>query len=106
MVNNGLYHVRVDDVSLAMRCHLTIATGQNNLAMKRTVIPIGREIITEPVADGTQIPEPLLDWVEAGIRCSDLCLLVALMRRGRCRCGSDCAMLAAGWWRSECGGEV
>jgi NAD-reducing hydrogenase large subunit len=54
--------------------NLIIATGQNNLAMNRTVAQIAREFITEPVAEGAEIPEPLLNRVEAGIRCFDPCL--------------------------------
>jgi len=54
--------------------NLIIATGQNNLAMNRTVAQIARAFITEPVAEGAEIPEPLLNRVEAGIRCFDPCL--------------------------------
>jgi NAD-reducing hydrogenase large subunit len=42
--------------------------------MNRTVAQIAREFITEPVAEGAEIPEPLLNRVEAGIRCFDPCL--------------------------------
>jgi len=70
-----LFHnYRVDDDGLITRVNLIIATGQNNLAMNRTVAQIAREFITEPVADGAEIPEPLLNRVEAGIRCFDPCL--------------------------------
>ena len=68
------HHYCVDDDGLITRVNLIIATGQNNLAMNRTVAQIAREFITEPVADGAEIPEPLLNRVEAGIRCFDPCL--------------------------------
>ncbi|MFM7733509.1 MAG: Ni/Fe hydrogenase subunit alpha, partial [Cyanobium sp.] len=68
------HHYRVNDDGLITRVNLIIATGQNNLAMNRTVAQIAREFITEPVAEGAEIPEPLLNRVEAGIRCFDPCL--------------------------------
>ncbi|MFO7630802.1 MAG: Ni/Fe hydrogenase subunit alpha, partial [Prochlorococcaceae cyanobacterium] len=55
------HHYRVDDDGLITRVNLIIATGQNNLAMNRTVAQIAREFITEPVAEGAEIPEPLLN---------------------------------------------
>jgi len=68
------HHYRVDDNGLITRVNLIIATGQNNLAMNRTVLQIAREFIPTPVADDAEIPEPLLNRVEAGIRCFDPCL--------------------------------
>ena len=68
------HHYKVDDEGLIRRVNLIIATGQNNLAMNRTVAQIAREYITDPVAEGASIPEPLLNRVEAGIRCYDPCL--------------------------------
>lgn len=68
------HHYRVNDEGLITRMNLIIATGQNNLAMNRTVAQIAREFIPEPVAEGAEIPEPLLNRVEAGIRCFDPCL--------------------------------
>jgi NAD-reducing hydrogenase large subunit len=68
------HHYRVNDEGLITRVNLIIATGQNNLAMNRTVAQIAREFITEPVVEGAEIPEPLLNRVEAGIRCFDPCL--------------------------------
>jgi NAD-reducing hydrogenase large subunit len=49
--------------------NLLIATGQNNLAMNRAVAQIARHYITGP-----EIPEALLNRVEAGIRAFDPCL--------------------------------
>ncbi|MEB3322579.1 MAG: Ni/Fe hydrogenase subunit alpha [Synechococcaceae cyanobacterium] len=68
------HHYRVDDDGLIEKVNLIIATGQNNLAMNRTVAQIAREYIPGPVAAGAEIPEPLLNRVEAGIRCFDPCL--------------------------------
>ena len=68
------HHYRVDDQGLITRVNLIIATGQNNLAMNRTVLQIAREFIPDPVPAGTDIPEALLNRVEAGIRCFDPCL--------------------------------
>jgi NAD-reducing hydrogenase large subunit len=68
------HHYRVDDNGLITRVNLIIATGQNNLAMNRTVLQIAREFIPDPVPAGMDIPEPLLNRLEAGIRCFDPCL--------------------------------
>jgi NAD-reducing hydrogenase large subunit len=68
------HHYRVDDNGLITRVNLIIATGQNNLAMNRTVAQIAREFIPDPVPADAEIPEPLLNRVEAGIRCFDPCL--------------------------------
>ena len=68
------HHYRVNDDGLITRVNMIIATGQNNLAMNRTVAQIAREFIPTPVPAGAEIPEPLLNRVEAGIRCFDPCL--------------------------------
>ena len=68
------HHYRVDEQGLIRRVNLIIATGQNNLAMNRTVLQIAREFIPDPVPAGSEIPEPLLNRLEAGIRCFDPCL--------------------------------
>ena len=68
------HHYRVDDHGLITRVNLIIATGQNNLAMNRTVTQIAREFIPDPVPEDAEIPEPLLNRIEAGIRCFDPCL--------------------------------
>jgi NAD-reducing hydrogenase large subunit len=68
------HHYRVNEQGLIERVNLIIATGQNNLAMNRTVLQIAREFIADPVAPDQEIPEPLLNRVEAGIRCFDPCL--------------------------------
>jgi NAD-reducing hydrogenase large subunit len=68
------HHYRVDDNGLITRVNLIIATGQNNLAMNRTVTQIAREFLPDPVPENAEIPEPLLNRIEAGIRCFDPCL--------------------------------
>jgi len=68
------HHYQVDDNGLITRVNLIIATGQNNLAMNRTVTQIAREFIPDPVPQDAEIPEPLLNRIEAGIRCFDPCL--------------------------------
>ncbi|MEB3264608.1 MAG: Ni/Fe hydrogenase subunit alpha [Synechococcus sp.] len=68
------HHYRVDENGLITRVNLIIATGQNNLAMNRTVAQIAREFLPDPVPPDAEIPEPLLNRVEAGIRCFDPCL--------------------------------
>jgi NAD-reducing hydrogenase large subunit len=63
------HHYRVDENGVMKKMNLIIATGQNNLAMNRTVAQIARHYIR-----GTDIPEPMLNRVEAGIRAFDPCL--------------------------------
>ena len=48
---------------------MIIATGQNNLPMNATVLQIAKEWI-----DGPEIPEGVLNRIEAGIRAFDPCL--------------------------------
>jgi NAD-reducing hydrogenase large subunit len=65
-----LFHdYTVDRNGILQKVNLIIATGQNNLAMNRTVRQIARHYIR-----GTEIPEPMLNRVEHGIRCYDPCL--------------------------------
>jgi NAD-reducing hydrogenase large subunit len=66
------HHYRVDEQGLLTGVNLIIATGQNNLAMNRTVAQIARAYLPDPVP--AEIPEPLLNRIEAGIRCFDPCL--------------------------------
>jgi NAD-reducing hydrogenase large subunit len=65
-----LFHdYTVDRDGLLRKVNLIVATGQNNLAMNRTVAQIARHYIK-----GNDIPEPLLNRIEHGIRCYDPCL--------------------------------
>ncbi len=65
-----LFHdYEVDRDGVIQKVNLVIATGQNNLAMNRTVAQIARHFVR-----GQQIPEAALNRVEHGIRCFDPCL--------------------------------
>lgn len=64
------HHYRVTEHGLLTHLNMIIATGQNNLAMSRTVAQIAKRYITDP----TSIPEGMLNRVEHGIRCYDPCL--------------------------------
>jgi NAD-reducing hydrogenase large subunit len=65
-----LFHdYTVDAQGLVTDVNMLIATGQNNLAMNRTINQIAREWITGP-----DIPEGVLNRLEAGIRSYDPCL--------------------------------
>jgi NAD-reducing hydrogenase large subunit len=65
-----LFHrYEVDRNGLLQKVNLIVATGQNNLAMNRTVAQIARHYVK-----GEKIQEPMLNRVEAGIRCYDPCL--------------------------------
>ena len=63
------HHYQVDEHGLIQQVNLIIATGQNNLAMNRTVAQIAQHYV-----HGPQIPEGMLNRVEAGIRAFDPCL--------------------------------
>jgi NAD-reducing hydrogenase large subunit len=63
------HHYRVNGDGLIQKVNLLIATGQNNLAMNRTVLQIARHYIKGP-----QVPEGILNRLEAGIRAFDPCL--------------------------------
>jgi NAD-reducing hydrogenase large subunit len=65
-----LFHEYETDANgLLENVNMIIATGQNNLAMNATVHEIAKEYI-----DGPEIPEPILNRIEAGIRAFDPCL--------------------------------
>jgi NAD-reducing hydrogenase large subunit len=63
------HHYEVDEHGLVTRVNLLIATGQNNLAMNRAVAQVARHYI-----HGPEIPEGMLNRVEASIRSFDPCL--------------------------------
>ncbi|MFE4107588.1 Ni/Fe hydrogenase subunit alpha [Almyronema epifaneia] len=63
------HHYKIDENGLIQKVNLIIATGQNNLAMNKTVAQIAKHYI-----HGPEIPEGMLNRVEAGIRCFDPCL--------------------------------
>jgi NAD-reducing hydrogenase large subunit len=60
------------------KVNLLIATGQNNLAMNRTVAQIARHFLS-----GRKLEEGLLNRVEAGIRAYDPCLSCSTHAAGR-----------------------
>jgi NAD-reducing hydrogenase large subunit len=63
------HHYKVDEQGRLESVNLIIATGQNNLAMNKTVTQIAQRYVRGPT-----IPEPMLNRVEAGIRAFDPCL--------------------------------
>ncbi|GBF81106.1 Ni/Fe hydrogenase subunit alpha [Aphanothece sacrum] len=63
------HHYLVDENGLIKKINLIIATGNNNLAMNKTVAQIAKHYI-----QGSEIPEGMLNRVEAGIRAYDPCL--------------------------------
>lgn len=74
-----LFHdYTVDNNGLIRRVNMIIATGQNNLAMNRTITQIARHYI-----QGPHIPEGMLNRVEAGIRAYDPCLSCSTHADGR-----------------------
>jgi NAD-reducing hydrogenase large subunit len=72
------HHYTVDRNGVLKSVNLIIATGQNNLAMNRTVAQIARRYVTGP-----DIPEVVLNRVEAGIRAYDPCLSCSTHAVGR-----------------------
>jgi len=74
-----LFHdYTVDRHGLLQRVNLIIATGQNNLAMNRTVAQIARHYVR-----GVPVPESVLNRIEHGIRCYDPCLSCSTHAVGR-----------------------
>ena len=74
-----LFHdYTVDRNGLLQKVNLIVATGQNNLAMNRTVAQIARHF-----ARGPEITEPMLNRIEHGIRCYDPCLSCSTHAAGR-----------------------
>ncbi len=65
-----LFHdYEVDEHGVVQDVNLIIATGQNNLGMNATILQIAREFV-----HGPDVPEPILNRIEAGIRAYDPCL--------------------------------
>jgi NAD-reducing hydrogenase large subunit len=64
-----IHHYRVNDDGLVQWANLLIATGHNNLAMNKAVLEVARHYVR-----GHQLAEPMLNRVEAVIRCYDPCL--------------------------------
>ena len=70
------YHV--DEHGLLTRVNLLVATGQNNLAMNRTILQIARAVVR-----GGELTEGALNRIEHGIRAYDPCLSCATHALGR-----------------------
>jgi NAD-reducing hydrogenase large subunit len=63
------HHYNVNENGVIQKVNMLIATAQNNMAMNRTVKQIAMRFI-----EGKKITEPILNRIEAGIRCFDPCL--------------------------------
>lgn len=63
------HHYMVDDSGGIERVNLIIASGQNNYAMNRAVTEVALQHV-----DGAHLTEPMLNKVEAAVRCYDPCL--------------------------------
>ncbi|HWD44374.1 MAG TPA: Ni/Fe hydrogenase subunit alpha [Actinomycetota bacterium] len=64
-----LHHYRVDRDGIVQWANLVIATGHNNLAMNKSVAQVARHYVK-----AERLTEPMLNRVEAVIRCYDPCL--------------------------------
>lgn len=72
------HHYEVDDNGLLEKVNLIIATGQNNLAMNRTVKQLAERFLA-----GDKLDQGLLNRVEHGIRVFDPCLSCSTHEAGR-----------------------
>lgn len=90
------HHYQVDATGLLQSVNLIIATGQNNLAMNRTVAQIARHYL-----HGPDIPESMLNRVEAGIRAFDPCLSCSTHAAGHMPLHIQCKSAHSGQVLSE-----
>ena len=72
------HHYQVTSDGLIRKANLLIATAQNNLAMNRTVTQIARQYVKS-----RDVPEGVLNRLEAGIRAFDPCLSCSTHAAGR-----------------------
>ncbi len=72
------HHYQVDDNGILEKVNLMIATGQNNLAMNKTIKQLAGRFIR-----GDKLDEGLLNRVEHGIRVFDPCLSCSTHEAGR-----------------------
>src|ERR1700756_1557713 len=63
------HHYKIDEQGLIRWVNLIIATGQNNLAMNRSVLQVAKHYV-----HGNRLTSGMLNRVEAVIRCYDPCL--------------------------------
>jgi NAD-reducing hydrogenase large subunit len=64
-----MHHYKVDDNGIVEWVDLVIATGHNAMPMNRAVLQVARKHVK-----GNNLSEPMLNRVEAVIRCYDPCL--------------------------------
>jgi NAD-reducing hydrogenase large subunit len=64
-----IHHYKVDDDGIVQWANLVIATGHNNLAMNKSVLQVAKHFVK-----AEKLQEPMLNRVEAVIRCYDPCL--------------------------------
>ena len=64
-----MHHYKVDENGIVQWANLIIATGHNNMAMNRAVLQVARHHVKSQA-----LTEPMLNRVEAVIRCYDPCL--------------------------------
>lgn len=72
------HHYKVDENGSIEKVNLIIATGQNNQAMNQTITQIAKHYV-----HGNEIPEGMLNRVEAGIRAYDPCLSCSTHATGK-----------------------
>lgn len=72
------HHYQVDDNGILEKVNLIIATGQNNLAMNKTIKQLATRFIT-----GSKLEDGLLNRIEHGIRTYDPCLSCSTHEAGR-----------------------
>ena len=68
-LRHNLHHCRIDEHGLIRWANLIIATGQNNLAMNRSVLQVAKHFVR-----GEELLPGMLNRVEAVIRSYDPCL--------------------------------
>ena len=74
------HHYKIDEQGLIRWANLIIATGQNNLAMNRSVLQVAKHFV-----HGKRLNPGMLNRVEAVIRCYDPCLSCATHALGQMR---------------------
>jgi NAD-reducing hydrogenase large subunit len=73
-----IHDYQIDDDGRITSVNLIVATGHNHLAMNRSVLQIAKHYVKGP-----DVTEPMLNRVEAVIRCYDPCLSCASHEIGR-----------------------
>ncbi len=73
-----IHHYCIDENGLMQSANLMIATGHNNLAMNRGVLQVAKHFI-----QGEELPEGMLNRIEAVVRAFDPCLSCSTHALGR-----------------------